>query len=459
MDLRDMLAALRATWWMPILGGLLGGLLALTLSLLQTPRYTSSSQLFVSSVDASSAADALQGGQLSQLQATSYAELLKGDALAARVVNRLGLSLTPAQVSSEIQATAVTDTVLINVSVTDTSPVRAQRIADAVDTEFVAMASQLEATGGPGTAPIKVVVSDPPQVPTAPSSPQKTRNVALGLLAGVLVGSAVGIARKRLDGSVSSTAEASDLAGAPVIGMVQFDKALDKRHVIDWASRNRTAEDYRRLRTNLRSLDGEDPLKTILVSSAMPSEGKTTAVVNLALVLAEAGQRVTIVEADLRDPNVSRHLQVPEGPGLTDILQGNALIEDVIQACGENLSLITSGPLPPDPGELLATGDIRVVLEKLCSNNDVVLVDAPPLLPVADSAALALATDGVLLSVRFGRTQRGQLRQAAAELEAAGARALGVILNMVPPEVAQGAAKGYGRRARGGRHERPSSGM
>src|SRR4051812_4070100 len=148
MDLRDMLAALRATWWMPILGAVLGGSLALALSLAQTPRYISSSQLFVSSVDASSAADALQGGQLSQLQAASYAQLLTGNQLATRVVDRLGLSLTPAQVSSEIQATAVTDTVLINVSVTDTSPERAQQIAEAANLEFIGMASELEATGG-----------------------------------------------------------------------------------------------------------------------------------------------------------------------------------------------------------------------------------------------------------------------------------------------------------------------
>jgi capsular exopolysaccharide synthesis family protein len=441
-----MLSALRETWWVTVAAGVLGGLVGLGLSLVQTPLYTSSSQLFVATTESTSPSDALQGGQLSQQRVASYAQLLTGERLAGRVVEQLGLDLTPAQLSSQIEATGVTDTVLIDVAVTDSSPARAQQIANAVDSEFIAMVSQLETSAATGRSPISVTVSDPAHVPDAPSSPQTKRNVALGLVAGVLIGSATGIARRRFDTSVTSVPEARALAGAPVIGTVQRDKKLAEQHVIDRAAPNRTAEDHRRLLANLRSLDDQDLPKVLMVCSAMPAEGRTTTIINLALTVAQAGHRVTIVEADLRHPKVTRYLRAVDRKGLTDVLSGRAALEDVIQTHSENLSVIASGPLPANPGHLLASDEMRAILEKLRSKNDVVLVDAPPLLPVADATSLAAAVDGVLLSVRYGTTRKEQLREAAGALAAVGANLLGVVLNSIPPKADTASAYGYGHK-------------
>lgn len=446
MELREVLAALRAAWWLPLIGLIIGGAVALAVSLSQTPLYTSSTQLFVSTTDSSSTQAAFQGSQFSQQRVTSYAQLITGEELAGRVIKRLGLGMTPGQLDGEITATAVTDTVLINVSVTDPSPKQAQAIADAVGTEFIAFSNQLEKPDISGASPVKVTVTNRPDLPTVPSSPKKSRNVVLGVLLGLLVGAGLAIARRRLDRTVKDVEDVASLTGAPVIGTVLRDSALEKQHVIVRSGTNRTAEDYRQLRTNLQFLNVDEPPKVIMISSAVPAEGKTTVVVNLALALADAGRRVTIVEADLRRPKVTRYLGMVGGVGLTNILAGTADLDEVIQPYGASgdLKVIAAGPTPPNPGELLSSSHMFSLIDKLRGENDFILVDAPPLLPVADSTGLAVVMDGVLLSVRYGSTTKDQLRQAATTLERVGAKTLGVILNIVPPRAELASAYGYG---------------
>jgi capsular exopolysaccharide synthesis family protein len=443
MTLREVLAALRAAWWLPAAGLLVGLATALLLSLVQTPLYTSYIQFFVSTRGGSTTSDAFQGSQFSQERVTSYAQLVAGDELADRVVERLDLDRAPSEVSGGVSASAVADTVLIDVTVTDPSPEMAQRIADAIGQEFPSYVDELETPDDGSVSPITVTVTAQPQVPGAPTSPQTARNAVLGALVGLLVGAALAVLRSRLDRSVRDPDETARLAGAPVIGTVLRDEVLGKQHTIDRVANTRTAEDYRQLRNNLQFLKVDEPPKVIMVTSALPSEGKTTVVINLGLALADTGRRVTIVEADLRKPKVTRYL----GLGLTNVLAGSAEVGDVVQQHGEgDLYVIGAGPTPPNPGELLSSSHMFSLLDKLRAENDFVLVDAPPLLPVADSTGLAVFMDGVLLSVRYGSTRKEQLQQAAATLERVGATTLGVVLNIVPPKAELATAYGYGYR-------------
>jgi capsular exopolysaccharide synthesis family protein len=199
------------------------------------------------------------------------------------------------------------------------------------------------------------------------------------------------------------------------------------------------------LRTNLQYLRVKQPPKVIMVSSAVPSEGKTTAVANLGLALADAGRKVTILEAHLRQPGVAQYLGMVGDVGLSNVLAGAADVDGVIQRYGnEGLSVIAAGPTPPNPGELLASDQMLDLVEKLRAQNDFVLVEAPPLLTVADSIGLAVIMDGVLLSVRYGSTRKEQLQQAAAALDRVGAVKLGVILNIVPARAGEVIGYGYG---------------
>jgi capsular exopolysaccharide synthesis family protein len=444
MDLRQVMAALRIRWWLPLVGLIVSGGAAATVSLLQTPQYTSELQLFVWTPNTSSTSEAFPGNQLSQQRVTSYARLLTGEELAKRVISRLNLDVSSSELRDRITATAAPDTVLLDVTVTDPSAREAQRIAAAIGEEFPRFVSELEPANANGEPPVRISVSDAADVPIAPSSPQKTRNTALGGLVGLLIGAALAILRARLDRSIKDQAEATELTGVPVIGTVLRDAALEKSHTIDRAALSRTAEDYRQLRANLQFLNVDDPPRVILVSSAVPAEGKTTLVVNLALALSDAGHKVAVIEADLRRPKVTRYLGLVGGAGLTNILAGTAGLDEVAQTYRDNITVLAAGPNPPNPGEMLASSHMRELLDKLRGQNDYVLIDAPPLLPVADSSGLAVATDGVLLSIRYGSTRKDQLQQAVTTLERVGARPLGIVLNIVPPRAQLASAYGYG---------------
>jgi capsular exopolysaccharide synthesis family protein len=435
--------ALRAAWWIPLLGLVLGSVAALTVSLVQKPLYSSSTQLFVSTADADSTSTLFQGSEFAQQRVRSYADLITGQDMARRVIDRLALDESPLQLSERVSATPVTDAVLIDVTVTDPSPQAAQRIVEAIGTEFPTYATELEATTPIGGSPVKVTVTERAELPQFPVSPKIPRNIALGALVGLLVGIGLVVARVRLDRSVKDAEEASALLHAPVIGMIVRSEALEKQHIIGWASDSLVAEGYRQLRTNLQFLDAEEPPRVIMVSSAMPSEGKTTLVINLASALSELGQRVAIVEADLREPKVSSYLDMVDGVGLANVLAGTATLDDASQNFREGMTVIPAGPIPPNPGELLASTIMAATLEKLRGQNDFVLIAAPPLLPVAEASGLAVHTDGVLLSARYGSTRKDQLRQAAATLERVGVKTLGLVLNIVPLRTELASSFGY----------------
>lgn len=445
MELKDLLAAVRQGWWLVAVCAVLAGVAALVSSLLQTPRYTATTQLFVSTTGATSTSDVFQGSQFSQERVSSYAQLLTGAELAGRVADDLNLQMSAQEVAAEISVAVVPQTVLLNVSVTDPAPERAQLIAAELGEQFSSYVAELETPNAGGASPVKVTVTEQSTLPAAASSPDTTRNIALGTIAGGVIGVALVIVRVLSDRSVRSADQASAAADAPVIGVVLRDDQLESNHLIERNSHSRTAEAYRQLRNNLQFLSVDEPPKVIMISSAVPSEGKTTVAVNLALTLAEAGRSVVLVEGDLRRPRVTRYLGMVGGAGLTNILSGSAEVEDVVQSYGDGgLKVIAAGPTPPNSGELLASSHMFKLVDQLRESNDFVLIDAPPLLPVADASGLAVIVDGVVLSIRYGSTRKEQLQQTRATLDRVGARTLGVVLNIVPPKAEVTSAYGYG---------------
>lgn len=444
MDLRGALTAVRTRWWLLLLGLVVGAVAALAISLTTVPLYTAHTQLFVATKGSDNAGDALQGSQFSEQRVSSYAQLLVGEVLARQVIDDLGLDLSPAQLVGEVSASPVLDTVLIDVTVTDPSPSRAQDIARDLGDRFPELVDKLERPGGNGSSPVSVAVTQPPDLPTVPSSPQTSRNGVLGALIGLLAGIALAIARTALDRSVRDPEVASAAADAPSLGVILKEDRLRRHHLADPSTGSGAGEGYRQLRSNLQFLSVEKPPKVIMVTSAIPAQGKSTTTVNLAIALARAGRQVTVVEADLRKPKVASYLGLVEGAGLTSVITRTADVSDVLQSWGDDgLSVIAAGPIPPNPGELLASSHMALLLDELREKNDFVLIDTPPLLPVADGTAVAAMADGVLVCVRYGSTRREQLREVRAVLDRVGARTLGVVLNRVPARSKVTAALGY----------------
>jgi capsular exopolysaccharide synthesis family protein len=202
------------------------------------------------------------------------------------------------------------------------------------------------------------------------------------------------------------------------------------------------AEAFRVLRTNMQFIDVDHSDRVFVVSSSVPGEGKTTAVTNLAITMALAGQRVALVECDLRRPRVAERLGLDDGVGTTTVLIGQLSLDEALQQHPDTgLTVLTAGRRPPNPSELLQSHAMKELIRELRGRFDVVLLDAPPLLPVTDAALLASQADGLLMVVRHGKTSKDQVRLALQRVEAVDGEVVGVVINMAP---ASGRSYGYG---------------
>ncbi|QXF82812.1 polysaccharide biosynthesis tyrosine autokinase [Rhodococcus pyridinivorans] len=435
MEVHDYLRILQARWKIVAVTTVVAVLAALGASLLTTPQYEAKTRLFVSTSSGASVQEIYQGNLFSQQRVTSYTELLEGTTLAQRTLDKLGLGeMSAVDLAGKVTASSTPDTVLIDTAVTDESPERARDLANALSDEFVVMARELETPedGGPPTA--RVVVEQYAATPSAPVTPKTTRNVALGLAVGVLLGIALAVLRDRLDNTIKDRNAVEELAGTGVVGVIPLEKARQEEPAIVFADANSgDAEAYREMRTNLQFLEVDNPPRAIVITSSLPGEGKTTTAVNLALVLAEAGHSVVLVEADLRRPRVTKYLGSLGDAGLSNVLAHTAALEDVLQPTRfDGMWVLAAGGLPPNPSELLGSAHAREVIEDLRSRFDYVIIDAPPLLPVTDAAILTNIADGALLIARYGKTTREQFARAVGNLRAVNAPVLGTILALTP---------------------------
>jgi capsular exopolysaccharide synthesis family protein len=257
--------------------------------------------------------------------------------------------------------------------------------------------------------------------------------LALGLLGGLMIGAGAALARHLLDTTVTSADQLTALAEAPNLTTIGYARAVRRRpltvHELPDAPR---AEAFRQLRTNLRFVDLDNHHKVIVVTSPLPAEGTTTTTLNLAIALASGGEKVLVVEADLRRPDAARLLGLASTVGLTSVLTYGVPLDQAIQPWRDGVDLLASGPLPPNPAELLGSMHMAALLAEVGSWYDTVLVDTPPLLPVTDAAAIAPAADGVLLVTRFRKTTREQVAAAVAAISSVSVPLLGTVLNMVP---------------------------
>ncbi|WP_372813204.1 CpsD/CapB family tyrosine-protein kinase [Paenibacillus sp.] len=190
------------------------------------------------------------------------------------------------------------------------------------------------------------------------------------------------------------------------------------------------SEAYRTLRTNIQFSAIDEELRVIMATSAGPGEGKSTTLTNLAVVYAQADMRVVLIDADLRKPTMHHTFSLSNRMGLTSVLSGQAEMDEVVrESYIPNLNLITSGPIPPNPSEMLASKRMTKLLDDLKERFDVILIDAPPILAVTDSQIVATKSDGVILVIDSGKVKRDMAIKAKANLEHVKARILGVVLN------------------------------
>jgi succinoglycan biosynthesis transport protein ExoP len=409
---------------------------AAALAWTRDPMYTARTELFVSTTQQladPSASETYQGSLFTQQRMTSYAEVVASPPVVRAVIRQLGLSESVGEIQAQIDASVDEGTVLIDVAVTNGSPELAARIANAIGDEFPRFISTLESAGPGQNPPVKVSVTSPAPRPTSPVSPQKALYLLLGALLGAVIGITAAVLRETLDRRIRDDTDAAAIARAPVLSRIADDpKAASEPLVVIDQPDSANAEAYRSLRTYLRALGLDRDKRSFVVTSAAPSEGKTLVVANLALVFAQAGMSVIVVDADMRRPQLAERFGIDSPLGLSNVLADQLPVESASWSHPSiPLTVLPSGPPPPNPSELLGSETYASLIQSLIARADIVLIDTPALLPVTDAVIAAGAADTVVLVARAASTRARQLELAAEAVRAIGKEPLGVVLNGV----------------------------
>jgi capsular exopolysaccharide synthesis family protein len=386
-----------------------------------TPQYESTTRLFVSTTSDGTNSQTYDGGLFAERRVLSYTELLTGDVLAQRTIDKLGLDMSATDLREEVEAEVPADTVLIDVTVLDSSATRARDIANTMADEFVVMAAELETPELGATPNARVIVQQRAEISSTPVNAKTTRILALAAVMGLLLGVVVAFLRDRFDNSVRSPAALEKATGVGLLAAIPATKDADV-----------LADAYRELRINLRFLQIADGPRVLVVAGADNGDAHTSVAVELARALAGAGHRTVLVDADLRHPAVESALGLQAATGLSSVLAGQASLRDALQE-SSGLQVLPAGAAAANPTDLIESTAAAHLLEELSTQFDYVVVDSPSL-PAADAALLASRSQGVLLVARYRRTTTKQLADAVYRLERAGAPLLGTVLTMMPPK-------------------------
>ena len=387
--------------------------------------YTATSQAYlrvkVAGDPAQSTLSQYNAAQLAAMKADAVVPVFTSAAVAQRVVDSLKLDETAEEFASSVSATRVPETVSVQVSATAYSSHRAQVLADEVVRQAAAEIKDLEGED----SPVEIVLLSSAELVSATRSPALVTCVAVGLLAGLVLGYVWILVQELLDKSLRGPEEVREALSVPLLG------ALPRVPSLRWLSRGaelKMEEQLRVARTNVLHALSQGGRRVVVVTSAGPQEGTSVTAASLARVLALSGHRVVLVGGDLRAPGTAG---LQGSPGLADVLTGSAYLgEALVKGSVEGLEFLPAGRMPANPSELLGAPMMRDLLRELAADR-LVIIDAPPVLRFTDGVVLAARAGGVILVARAGRTSAEDLHEAALAIEQGGGRMLGVVLNNV----------------------------
>ncbi|HEX2809020.1 MAG TPA: CpsD/CapB family tyrosine-protein kinase [Kineosporiaceae bacterium] len=457
MELRQYVDILRRRWRVVTVPALIAASAAAAITLTGPVSYRSTTTLFYSS------SDPAVGNSPVDQRLQSYVTLVKSPRVAQAVIKQLGLTLPVPAVQASLSASASADTLLLDVTASDSSAQRSQQLSAAAAGQLITLVATLEpratsvlpgavpngaaangaADGGAGSA---VTVS--PATPSLAVAQQATpavstrvdtavRGVLLALVLGLLLGVVAALVAESLDDGVRSSRQLRDDEQLRTLASIPLDPAKGTVGALMHDHRGPWAESFRRLRTRLFPIGQATP-RTVVITGCLPQAGTTTVTCALGITLARVGLRVVIVGADLRHPALAGQLWIRSGSGLTEVLEEKVSLDEALQPRGDGLlTVLPAGSSPPNPGELLGSDAMGKLLATLESRFDLVLIEAPPVIRFADAVIISgVAGCGALLVVRYGRTGREQVQDAVRLLEESGVAIHGAVLTMVPGEAA-----------------------
>lgn len=434
MSVQDFLRLLRRYWQLALSMLLLGIVSGATASLLTTPQYTATSEVFVQVVPQSSDTGQLaQGNSFAQDTVDSYAEVAVSPTVLQPVIDRLDLPMTVDALKRRISVDARSSSVVMAINVSNPSAGDAARIANAVTSGLSSFVTDVtkDPQGNPTVSINQIAQATPPR---SPSSPNLPIDLLVGAIVGLVVAAALIALLRLLVNRIDTLDDLTALTESPIVGEIVRDRHIPRHplRILD-DPMGGFAESIRDLRTNLQYLTTAKQVQTIVITSAAAGEGKTTTAANLALGLAVA-QSVVVVDADLRRPRLADAFTIDGTVGLTDVLVGQATLDQALQTVGgSNLAVLPAGRRPPNSADLLQSDAMREVIQELAERFGTVLFDAAPAGLLSDARVLARECSGALVVCAVRRSKRSLMRAALDGLERSGARTLGVVATFVPP--------------------------
>jgi capsular exopolysaccharide synthesis family protein len=458
LSLRELLQIIRRRLWLVALVTIAFAGVAVAVNLQQTPQYEASIKVLINQKQNAGVPYDLAGNvQGLQLLTQTVVEAVDSRPLAKTVIEELDLRVTPEEFLNEnMSVEQIPETQFIQVSYRDPDPERARRVANTIGEKFSERISGVSPEAGGITA----TVWEPAALPEGPVSPDPERNGLLALALGLVVGLGLAFLWEYFDDRWHSPEEVQQVSGIPTFGFIPeikgsegskkgkrgrlpgSDKLLGQGEDGDFAehlvmlqnSTSVAAEAYRTLRTNLLYGFGDNPPKTIVLTSAGPREGKTITCANLGVVMAQAGKKTLIVDCDLRKPMMHKTFQLRNVWGLVDLLAGEYELQSVLQQATSNLFVISAGPPLQNPAELLSSKSFATFLGQVRQEFDYVLMDSAPVQLVADPAILASQSDGVLLILDAQNSRKRAVRQSMRALEVVRAKVIGTVINKLHAE-------------------------
>ncbi len=444
MDLQQFIGVLRARWKFIVVTLLLGTLLTAAFAMSRPATYASTGRVFIAVPDDSPATSDFLSTYLVSQRTASYSELATDPVLIQKVIDRSGLQVSRSEVASRISTSVVASTQIVEVRATGPTPEEARDLADAEMVELIALVNDFEKPTSDKPAAVVARSTGAPLLDTVPVGIPLFIMLAIGIILSFIAGIVGALIRDILDITIKSRQDVEQTIGLPVISALPLDRDVAKDSHSAVAPGSPLAEAFRVLRANLRFADLDASGQMFLVTSALPNEGKTLTAVNLAQSLAATGQSVLLIDCDLRSPSVAANLGLENSVGMLSVLLGQVSLSEAVQAHSSGLDVLPTGPRPPNPSEVLETNAVANLLGVVREAYDVIVMDAPPLLPVADTSTLIRHVDGVLLLARHGRTRKDVLRLASDRISGLGGRLYGVVLNGIPRRGGGGYGYGYG---------------
>jgi capsular exopolysaccharide synthesis family protein len=493
IDLRQYLSLFWHWAWLMTLAAVVAGVAAYVVSKRMTPYYQSSTTVLVNEAPATKTTD-YSSVMLSEQLTSTYAEMMTKDPVLNEVISQLGLSMSAGKLKGLLTVAPVRDTQLIKITAETTQPQLSADVANSIaavfskrimdiqgerfaqskatleaqmaDTEqqiadYQAQAEQATTADERERLDAKVTqyreiysglltsyeavrlseaqsVSSVTQVEQATAAsgavrPKTMQNTLLAAVVGVMLVAGGLVAKEAMDDTIKTPEDITGRFGLPILGVINHLNGYKNGPITIDKPTSPTAEAYRTLRTNVSHASMNGPLRTLLVTSAEPGEGKTTTLGNLAVVMAQNGMQVIVADCDLRHPRTHIYFRLNNRKGLTNLFeQGSYVLDGSCQVSGvQNLSVVTSGSLPGNPAELLGSERMRSIIQAMAKEADVLLVDTPPALAVTDAAVLAPSVDGVLLVVKPGKTRARAVKHTLELLAQVKANVVGVVLNDV----------------------------